>query len=360
MTHDAPHPAAPSTAFHAPTALLEKVQSRSPYPLVAMIVLTRRCNLSCPHCYEQPGVGDDELTTREWLDVLAALEETGTLMLIVSGGEPLVRPDFFEIVEAAGRRRFAITLKSNGTRLTAETAARCFHAGISKLDVSLYHDHPRQHDAFVGKSGAFARSIEGLRAFRALGGQARANIVVMNWNADSVSRLIDRCEQEGWRFGVDTRITVTAEGDRTPKRFRATREQLESVLLDPRLYNAVTEADTAASPPDAPLCGAGTKSVTIRPSGEVWPCNLLPISLGNLRRATYRDILESAGARGTIPRPTWGDSKPCARCEVSFACMRCPGNAYLEHGDPAAPSEVDCMLAELHAGMARRRGGRSR
>lgn len=322
-----------------------------------MAVLTSRCNLACPHCYEGRREGAVELDTREWLAVLDALAETGALILVASGGEPLLRSDLFDILEGAGERRFAVTLKTNGTLLTEERARRCWDLGVSKLDISLYHSVADKHDAFVGRRGSFDRSTEALRAFRALGGKVRASVVTMNWNAEDIPRLMDRCEREGWKYGVDLRVCVTVEGDRAPAAYRASADQIHRLLMDRRLSNPIVDHEALPPAPDDELCGAGSKSVTIRPDGEVWPCNLLPMSMGNVRQTPYPVILREATGRRAFSFGRWGDSEKCGGCELSFACTRCPGNAFLEHGDSAAPSDIDCMLAGVRADIVNQRRG---
>jgi MoaA/NifB/PqqE/SkfB family radical SAM enzyme len=136
-------------------------------PLSVHVDLTMRCNEACVHCYR---VIEDrhELTTAEVHRLLGEVAAAGTLYLTLSGGEVFLRPDLFELIEAAKRLRFDVRLKSNALLVTPARAQRLRALGVRQVDVSVYSADPARHDAITRVPGSLARSLE---AVKALAGQ---------------------------------------------------------------------------------------------------------------------------------------------------------------------------------------------
>ena len=148
----------------APTPLLP---ARAPFGPVVIWNLVRRCNLTCKHCYSISGDVDfpGELSTSEIFRVMDDLKSFRVPVLILSGGEPLLRRDIFEISQRARAMRFYVGLSSNGTLVDATTADRIRDTGYDYVGISL--DGMRAtHDRFRGKPGAFDAALRGLRLLR--------------------------------------------------------------------------------------------------------------------------------------------------------------------------------------------------
>ncbi|MBN2804388.1 MAG: radical SAM protein [Deltaproteobacteria bacterium] len=330
-------------------SLYSRIQERSVFPLVSMIQLTDRCNLSCRHCLEPHNMyKNSELTTGQWFKVLKELADAGTLMLSVSGGEPGLRKDFFEIINEAKRLNFSIALKSSATLFTVKDVLRLWESGVTKLDVSIYSHIPEDHDKFVGKTGAFELTVKALRIFKNAGGIARANMIAMNWNFKSVTPFIDMCINEGWRYSVDSRVQPRVDGGKQPIAFRPEEAQIVDVLSDKRLIEDVPK--TPDRDMDAPVCGAGKTMTVIRPNGDVWPCSVWPRVLGNILETPYSEIcnIDKNPVLRAIDNLKWSDSKKCSNCSLADYCDRCPASGDLEHGNFTEPGSVDCVLASAY------------
>ena len=126
---------------------------RTGRPYRVHFVLTHKCNLACEHCYQAEHDSDD-LPFDEVVRVLDELADLGVLFLTLGGGEPLARRDFWQIVEAARARQFAVDVYTNGTLIDAEVARRLKQAGIVKVEVSLHGGARETHDRFVRRKGA--------------------------------------------------------------------------------------------------------------------------------------------------------------------------------------------------------------
>ncbi len=131
-------------------------------PITVHLDLTYRCNERCVHCYLDH---DDhgEMTTAEVTDVLDQLADAGVFFLSLSGGEVLMRSDFFEIVERARQLRFNVKIKTNGVMIHEKEAARFRRLGVEQIQISVYSHRPEVHDAITKLPGSLNRTIRAIR-----------------------------------------------------------------------------------------------------------------------------------------------------------------------------------------------------
>ncbi len=159
--------------------------------------LTRRCNLFCMHCYSDshdqayPG----ELTTKEGRALLDDLAEFGVPTVLFSGGEPLTRPDLFELAAYAGEKGLRCVLSTNGTLITPEVARKIQSCGFSYVGVSLDGVGP-VHDKIRGKEGTYDAALTGLRLCRDLGIRVGLRFTVHKRNLDQLRAVFDLLETE--------------------------------------------------------------------------------------------------------------------------------------------------------------------
>jgi len=134
-------------------------------PLSVQLDLTYRCNERCVHCYLDH---DDhgEMTTAEIKELLDQMADAGVFYLTVSGGEIMMRRDFFEILEHARLRTFCIKLKTNGVLIRTKEAQRLRELGVESVQISIYSHRSEVHDAITKLPGSFRQSIEAVRLLR--------------------------------------------------------------------------------------------------------------------------------------------------------------------------------------------------
>lgn len=159
--------------------------------------LIRRCNLNCIHCYSLSADVDfpGELGTAQVLEVMRDLEAFGVPVLILSGGEPLLRPDIFEISARAKAMGFYLGLSSNGALIDEATADRIAAVGYDYVGISL-DGIGAVHDRFRRQEGAYARSLAGIRALRARGIKVGLRFTVTERNVASLPAMLDLLEAE--------------------------------------------------------------------------------------------------------------------------------------------------------------------
>jgi heme d1 biosynthesis radical SAM protein NirJ len=202
--------------------------------------LIRRCNLTCMHCYSISADIDfpGELSTADVMNVMDDLKAFGVRALILSGGEPLLRKDIFQIAERAKAMGFYTALSTNGTLIDAPLASRIHATGFDYVGISL-DGLEATHDKFRRKQGAFARSLAALRACRDLGVKVGVRFTLTQDNAADLPGLLDLVEDERIDRFYLSHLNYAGRGNVNRKRdahFRATREALD--MLFARAWDA--------------------------------------------------------------------------------------------------------------------------
>ena len=133
-------------------------------PFLVVWDFTHKCNLSCQHCYSNSGAAfNQELSTKEAIDVVNQLADFGVTALAFSGGEPLTRKDFFEVASHAAQRGLYVSVATNGTLLTKENVQKLKQARVNYVEISIDGATPQTHDRFRGVPGAFEKAVAGLK-----------------------------------------------------------------------------------------------------------------------------------------------------------------------------------------------------
>lgn len=160
--------------------------------------MTRTCNLRCLHCYAAAGnrPAANELTTQEAKELLADLAAFRVPALLFSGGEPLLRPDFFALAAYAVSLDLHLTLSTNGTLITRELARRIKDTGVSYVGVSL-DGIGDNNDTFRGRRGAFEAALQGIRNCLAVGQKVGLRFTINRYNFDDLESVFDLAAREG-------------------------------------------------------------------------------------------------------------------------------------------------------------------
>ncbi|MBF0429519.1 MAG: heme d1 biosynthesis radical SAM protein NirJ [Magnetococcales bacterium] len=348
--------------------------------------LIRRCNLSCVHCYAASSdkFFRGELTGEEVFRILAELKQCGVSALILSGGEPLLRPDLFEIAAHAKGLGFYLGLSSNGTLMDEAMAKRIAMAGFDYVGVSL-DGLEANHDRMRGLNGAFRRSLDGIRHCRQEGVQAGIRFTPTKENAADLPGLFQLMGEEGvdrlylshWNYAGRGRVHREVDADHQATRriieglFELCKQDLESgskrefvtgnndadgvfflLWVRRHLPNLAQRAEQMLLRWGGNASGVGI--VNIDEQGEVHPDIFWRhYSLGNLRSRSFAEIWgngEDALLTGLRqkPRPVKGR---CGRCHYLAICG---GNtrvrAYQSTGDHWE-EDPGCYLTDVEIGF---------
>lgn len=165
--------------------------------------ITHRCNLSCFHCFLGPytnGAQITELSASEWADVMRQLFETGVFYVTFSGGEPLCRPDIFQIMDHARKIGLFFGLKTNGVLITESVADRLQQYGLTGVDVSLYGATPASHEYVTRVEGSYAGTIHAIKLLRERKIKVRVIASMMKCNAGEHREIENIAKQLGSRL----------------------------------------------------------------------------------------------------------------------------------------------------------------
>ncbi len=317
--------------------------------------LTARCNLRCGHCYLDARTldGAKQASTAECLHVVGQLAEVNpNLLLILTGGEPLLRPDLMVISRAAATIGMAVVVGTNGTLLSARLAGALRENGIRGVGISLdAARRPELHDRLRGRTGAWQGAVNGLRAAAEAGLEIAVHTSVFRWNRDEIPAIGELAAQLGARAWNVYFLVCTGRGqeltDLTAEEYEAQLHQLKKIqrALSDRLLVAVRCAPhygrvVAQDPlPMLPFhaypsgCPAGIHYARIGPGGEVTPCPYMPLEAGRLSEQTFREIWQESPLLLRLRDREHLGGK-CGECFYRDECGGCRARALAVCGDP--------------------------
>jgi radical SAM protein with 4Fe4S-binding SPASM domain len=323
-------------------------------PISAHLDITYRCNERCEHCYlEHDDKG--EMTTAEIFDILGQLADAGVFFLVISGGEPLLRRDFFQILERARSLLFNVKLKTNAVLIHEEEARRLRELGVEQIQISVYSHRPEVHDGITKLPGSLKKTLRAIEFLRSQGLKVTIANVLMRQNLFDVTETQRLAAEIGVGYTLDPTITPMMNGDTSILDMRAPRAAIRKAFRDPALVGNVEEfcappAAADAGALDALPCSAGHTACYISPYADVYPCVQFPLPSGNLRRQRFIDIWKNSSELNEVRSITARDLPTCSSCTHVASCTRCPGLAFME-GSMRGPSTADCEKAFVRTGI---------
>lgn len=339
------------------SALMEELNSRAlelGVPLTAHLDVTYRCNERCVHCYlEHEDQG--EMSSAEIKGLLDQLAEAGVFFLTLSGGEVLMRMDFFEILRYARRLGFCVKIKTNGFMIREEQADLMRELGVQEIRISIYSHRPEVHDAITKLPGSLKRSIAAIRLLKSRGVTVMIGNVLMRQNLGDYLGVKRLAEELGVPVITDPTITPKMDGDRSLLSLGIRDTQLTQVMHDGQLIDNVDEfcaapASADDSALDSTACSAGHTYCYISPYGDVYPCVQFPLPCGNVRKEKFLDIWRNSKQMKEVRSIRARDLPVCSTCSHVGSCTRCPGLAFME-GNMRGPSSLDCEKSFARTGV---------
>lgn len=323
-------------------------------PLSAHLDLTYRCNERCEHCYLEH---DDrgEMTTHEIHGVLTQLADASVFFLTLSGGEPLVRHDCFEIIEDAHSMGFSVKLKTNAILIREKEARRLRELGVEQVQISVYSDRPEVHDAITKVPGSLNRTLTAIRFLRSQGLRVTVANVLMLRNLGDSEGVRAIAKGLGAHYTLDPTITPMIDGNTSVLRHRVDASELFRFFHNPNLVGDVESFCAPPGPVDDNAreglpCSAGHTSCYISPYGDVYPCVQFPLLCGNVRRQQFIEIWRNSPQLAEVRSIRGKNLTTCSSCAHMGTCTRCPGLAYME-GNMRGPSTVDCEKSFVRTGI---------
>jgi radical SAM protein with 4Fe4S-binding SPASM domain len=329
-------------------------------PFLVVWNYTRLCNLKCKHCYENAGPkqDEDELNTIEAKRVVDEFAEAGVVAIAFSGGEPLMRKDFYEVANHAYKREFYISIATNGTLIDRETAMKLKDSGVQYVEVSL-DGLEETHDNFRGVKGAFKKSIEGIKNCIDVGLDVGVATTITKQNMNEVPKLVDMLEGIGVKRFIAFNFIPVGRGkdivkmDLEPEERRKILEGLYGKLITPncriQTYSTAPQYSViSVNFEGGPIiathftnksamellkgkakalaefiggCGAGRLYCGLEPNGDIIPCVFMPIKIGNIRVNRLIDVWRNSPILWKLRNRD--ELEGCSECEYRYICGGC-------------------------------------
>ncbi|HBC91587.1 MAG TPA: hypothetical protein DCZ10_01425 [Pelotomaculum sp.] len=352
--------------------LIREYQRRSWYPDLRYPVesvtlhLTRRCNMSCLHCLVDGGLEEQgELSTGEWLEVVSQLPQLQITCVTLSGGEPLMRRDFFRLAGAIDARHIPMIICTNGTMINGTTVSLLKELNIKEIQVSLDGASPGTNDAIRGP-GSFTAAIRAIRLLKQAGIRTSIAATLSGMNIheykdifrlalelgvdgffSSEILMTGRAKKTGAVLGLDAaaiaaaRIYYLQQGRLYPQLQMEDEYARDVMLVD---FDFGGGSDTFRK---IDMCGAGRASFVIGPTGEVLPCRGFregDFPSANVRHEPLSKLWQTAPGIVAFRNLCVDNFDECSGCAVKYECGGgCRAFAYALHGRlDGPPDPVTC------------------
>jgi heme b synthase len=325
--------------------------------------ITRRCNLRCVHCRsssEAEAVGHPDFTTAEAFRVIDDIVSYAKPVVVLSGGEPLIRKDVFEIAKYGTDKGLRMCLATNGTLVDDPVCENIKASGIRIVSLSLDGSDESVHDDFRSQKGAFAGTINAAKLFKNHGIEFIINSSFTKRNQEEIPRVYKLAKDLGATAWYMFMIVPTGRGEDIMNEL-ITKEDYEEILdwhydmeadedemlvrptCAPHYYRVVLQQAKKKSEKfkrrtlkfstgGAKGCIAGQLICLIDVDGNVLPCSYFPKPAGNIRETSFRDIWENSELFKDL-RDFKKYKGKCGSCEFVNVCGGCRARAYSVYGD---------------------------
>lgn len=325
-----------------------------PVPRIIAWEITRSCPLACKHCRaaarREPY--PDELSTEEAFRVLDGIASLARPLIILTGGEPMLRPDAFDLAARARERGLPVAMAPCGMLIDDEAARRMKEVGFRQISISLDGATARSHDAFRGVEGAFDGSVRGIEALRRAGVPFQINTTVTETNLGELPRILELAVELGatcfnaFLLVPTGRGALLADRELSPSQYETALEWLAEqegredikirVTCAPHYQRILREKGLRKAHEDGVPggCLGGKSFAFISHTGKVQICGFLDVECGDLRRedCDFRRIWETSKVLQAVRDPD-GYGGRCGACEYRFVCGGCRARAFAATGD---------------------------
>lgn len=345
-------------------------------PFLVVWNITKACNLRCKHCYASAQtVAPDELSTEQALNAIDKMGDAGIAYVALSGGEPLIRSDFWKLVERIQKNEMAYSIATNGTLLTPEKVRMLKEKNCIYVQISLDGATAEKHDFFRGL-GMFERTIEGIKNAVAGGLVVGIAMTVTKHNIEEVPQAIDLAERLGAAIFMHYNFIPTGRGkgiidldidpeqrenllkllaEETGKRkiaLLSTAPQYARVSVQNGKVASLTHFDIFGQDPNIKTdlsfladfvggCGTSRLYFAMDYNGDLMPCVFLPIVVGNIKNVDLIKLWDEEDVFQKIRKRSCFEGR-CATCEYTAKCGGCRGRSYGYYGD-VTHSDPGCI-----------------
>jgi len=341
---------------------LHNMGGKQGLPIGGNFELTARCNFDCPMCYVHLNQKDmeaagKELTAEQWIELARQARDKGMMFALLTGGEPFVRKDFFEIYEAMRNMGIIISINSNGSMLKGEIRERLLENPPQRMNISLYGGCRETYRNMCGQD-VFETVTENIRALKEAGVDIRLNLSVTPYNRQDMQRIYDISRElnvhvKGSSYmyppvrshnSCNSRLTpqeaarCSVEWDLirfTPEEFAQRARNMKMLIAD-------KTRDCAADLEEGVSCRAGYSAFWMTWDGRMLPCGMMPYPEARPLEIGFDAAWEQIkGETRKIRLP-----KECAICTKKEVCAACAAVCITESGAFEGVPEYMCQMTE--------------
>ena len=342
------------SVFHNPPSTFPSPHSHLELRMIAW-ELTRSCNLACVHCRAsaERGPYPGELSTTEVSKVMDEIARVAKPVIILTGGEPLLRSDIFDLATYGTEKGFRMVMATNGTLFTETTVEKMKTSGIQRISISLDGPNSETHDAFRKVKGSFEGSLHGIEMAKKGGLDFQINTTITQINLHLIPDILRLAVDLGAVALHIFLLVPTGRGKElqdqeiSPKDYEKTLhwfyEQRDKVPLQlkatcaPHYYRILRQRAKKEGKKITPQeygldamtrgCLGGISFCFISHMGQVQPCGYLELNCGNVRETSFQEIWTNSEVFQRL-RNTDGYKGKCGRCEFRKVCGGCRARAY--------------------------------
>lgn len=320
-------------------------------PIAGTFELTARCNFNCPMCYvhlskEDVEAQGKELTAKQWIALAKEAKDHGMVFALLTGGEPFVRKDFFEIYDAMKSMGLMISINTNGSMLSGEIRRKLIENPPFRMNISLYGGCRETYMNMCGQE-AFDTVIENIRALKEAGIDVRLNLSITQYNQQDLEKIFELSRDmdvhikatsymypsiriNGEKYGQGNRLSATDAARCTARwdQLRFNEEEYAIRATNLKNYIAVDEPECSVDLDEGVTCRAGRSSFWLTWDGRMMPCGMMP------RPVAYPLEVGFCEAWDTIRKATKEIRLPskCAACPKRKICAVCAAVCIAETG----------------------------
>jgi heme b synthase len=321
---------------------------------------TRNCNLACVHCRASATTGphSGELDTAEGFKLLDQIAQIAKPIIILTGGEPLLRDDIFDLAAYGTQKGLRMVMAPNGTLVTEPIARRLIDSGIKRISISLDGATPQSHDKFRKVDGAFEGAVNAMKIAKNVGLDFQVNTTITKTNLDQIPKIQQLAVKMGavahhifllvptgrGKYIVDTEINAAEyeetlnwfydQRDKTPLELKATCAPHYYRILRQRAKEDGKPVTFQSHGLDAVSrgCLGGIGFCFVSHRGDVQPCGFLAADCGNVRQRSFADIWKNSRVLTDLRNYDKLKGK-CNPCEFKRVCGGCRARAFEATGD---------------------------
>ncbi|HEB71765.1 MAG TPA: radical SAM protein [Nitrospirae bacterium] len=333
---------------------------------------TAGCNLECVHCRRLDVARElmkNDLTTEQSKKMIDGLVKAGKCILVLSGGEPLFRPDIYEIAEYADSVGLTVALATNGTLVTPEVARKIADSKVQRVAISLDGATPETHDKFRKLPGSYDLAVQGIKNLQAVGMETQINSTIAKHNVHEVEKLYENAialgvealhifmlvpvgcgvqiaedamldankyeEVLNWFYDISQEGKIQTKATCAPHYFRIMRQRAKADGVSISVKSHGMAAMTKG-------CLAGQSICFISHKGEVFPCGYLPVEAGHVLKQEFADVWNNSKVFANLRDQDKLGGK-CGVCEYKKVCEGCRARAFFETKGDYMAEEPYCI-----------------